>query len=407
VAVCGTNSRGGALAATFAGRPGCTVGWICDVDERAIAKGIRRAKSAQTREPAGVEDFRRLLDNRDVDAIVIATPDHWHAPMAIMALAAGKHVYVEKPCGHNPREGELLIEAVGKHRDLVLQMGNQRRSLPLAIEAIHKIQDGVIGRPYLGKTWYANTRGSIGKGREAPPPDWLNWDLWQGPAPRRPYRDNIVHYNWHWFWHWGTGETCNNATHEVDVCRWSLQAHYPVRVASSGGRYHFTGDDWEFYDTQNVGWEFPGGQMITWEGRSCNGGDNYGAPRGSMIYGDGGSMLILSNRYAIYDLKGGLIEEKTAADAAPVAQGINTVSPDAGADVLHTQNFLDAIRTGKKPNSHIVEAHKSILLCHLGNLAQRFGGSLACDPLNGHIVDNEKAASMWSRDYEPGWEPLV
>lgn len=177
-------------------------------------------------------------------------------------------MYLEKPCSHNPYEGELLTEAVHKHKR-VLQMGAQRRSSPNTRQAIAEIRGGIIGKAYFGRAWYVNNRASIGRGKPAPVPPYLDYELWQGPAPRHPYRDNLIHYNWHWFWHWGTGEALNNGTHEVDIARWALGVDWPARVTSSGGRYHYA-DDWETPDTQVIGLDFPGGKTISWKGRSCN-----------------------------------------------------------------------------------------------------------------------------------------
>src|SRR5881394_2515562 len=300
VAVMGLNGRGTVLGRVFGKTPNAEVAYVCDVDSQVLAKGLASIGEAQGKAPKGLVDFRRALDDKGVDALVIAAPDHWHAPATILALSAGKHVYLEKPCGHNPREGELLVEAQRKAKHLV-QMGTQRRSSPRAQEAVQAIREGAIGRPYLARAWYANRRLSIGRGKPAPVPATLDYELWQGPAPRTPYHDNVIHYNWHWFRRWGTGEICNNGTHEVDVARWALGVDYPTRVTSVGGRYHFE-DDWEFTDTQEAGFEFDGGKTIIWQGQSCNGLTTFGRDRGTAILGTEGSAVVDRDGYTLYDL---------------------------------------------------------------------------------------------------------
>ncbi|HLF35679.1 MAG TPA: Gfo/Idh/MocA family oxidoreductase, partial [Cyclobacteriaceae bacterium] len=284
VGVMGVNGRGDFLAGAFTSVPGVKVGFICDVDKRALEKGIHTVFESAGYKPLGFVDIRKMLEQKDLDALVIAAPDHWHAPAAIMGCNAGKHVYVEKPCCHNPAEGEILIKA-SKRSGMVVQMGNQRRSHPIYLKGIKELHDGVIGRVYFARGWYANDRASIGTGKTAEVPEWLDYDLWQGPAPRRPYRDNLIHYNWHWFWHWGTSETCNNGTHEMDVMRWGLNARYPVKVTSAGGRYRYK-DDWETPDTQVVTYDFEDNKTAVWEGRSCNGINEDGDGRGVVFYGD-------------------------------------------------------------------------------------------------------------------------
>jgi predicted dehydrogenase len=401
VAIMGVNSRGGALIESFAKAKNATVGFVCDVDERAMQKGVQDARMRQARVPKGVKDFRALLEGDEIDALVIAAPDHWHAPAALMAMQAGKHVYVEKPCGHNAREGELLVAAQRKYGKVV-QMGTQQRSMPHTIEVIQAIREGLIGEARFAKCWYANTRGSIGKGKLTEVPNWLDYELWQGPAPRRVYQDNVVHYNWHWFWNWGTGEACNNGTHEVDICRWALGVEYPLTVRSSGGRYHFN-DDWEFYDTQVMSFDFPGGKSITWEGRSCNGMPFFDRGRGSTIHGTEGSVLMDRDGYIVYDLAGKEIRRSMNAQRG---DGLNIVGGDALTD-RHVQNFVDAIRDGATLNTPIDTGHTSVLLCHLGNIAQYTGMTLECDPTNGHVKNDAVMKRMWSRTYEPGWEPAV
>ncbi len=403
VAIMGVNGRGMAHVHELGILPGVEIAYICDVDSRAAAKAIEHVVSLNTqkKKPKGVTDFRKALDDKDVDALVIAAPDHWHMPASVIAMDAGKHVYVEKPCGHNPEEGEMLVEAQKKYGKVV-QMGNQQRSAPESIQAIQEIKDGVVGNPYFAKTWYANTRDSIGNGKKAAVPEWLDYELWQGPAPREPYQDNLIHYNWHWFKNWGTGEICNNGTHEIDVARWALGVDYPTQVSSQGGRYQFD-DDWQFCDTQVVSYEFDGDKTITWEGRSCNGRGVEGRGRGTAIYGSEGTMILDRDGYEIYDYKNNKVKEVKASDKAA---SMDTRGGDKMTS-LHLQNFMKAVTDGEKLHSPISEGHVSVLLCHLGNISQTTGRTLQCDPKDGHIKDDKEAMKMWSREYAPDWEPKI
>ena len=403
VACMGVNSRGLAVGSNFAAQKNCEVLYVCDVDSRAADKCIDAVEKIQHKRPMPSADFRKALEDKNLDVLIVTAPDHWHAPAAILACAAGKHVYLEKPCSHNPNEGELVVKAAVKY-NRVLQMGNQRRSWPNVAAAIAEVHAGVIGRPYFAKTWYTNNRPSIGKGKEVEVPSWLNYELWQGPAPRQPYRDNLIHYNWHWFWHWGTGEALNNGTHMVDLARWGLGVEYPTRVSSAGGRYRYQ-DDWQTPDTQVINLEFNNNSAITWEGRSCNGRSVEGSSVGVMFYGETGSLLIESgNSYKIYDLKNTLVKE-VKNDRTIDAR--NVADPAQELDALHILNFFDGIRKGTKVNSDILGGHQSTLLVQLGNIALRSGRTLNIDPGNGHILNDKEALKYWSRKYEPGWEPKV
>ncbi|SBW04251.1 Gfo/Idh/MocA family oxidoreductase [uncultured Dysgonomonas sp.] len=400
VAAIGVNSRGGALAANFAKQKGCEITYICDVDSRAIAKCSDAVAKIQGNRPKGEKDLRKVLESKDVDAVIIATPDHWHAPGALMAMQAGKDVYLEKPCSYCPEEGEILINAVAKY-NRVVQMGNQRRSWPNVQEGIQAIKEGIIGNVHFGKAWYTNNRPSIGVGKEVAVPEWLDWDLWQGPAPRVAYKDNIVHYNWHWIWRWGTAESMNNGTHMVDILRWGMELEYPTMVNSAGGRYFFK-DDWETPDTQVINMEFGKSKSMTWEGRSCNGRTIEGSSVGSMFYGDKGSMLITgSDGYRIFDMDNKVVKQQYSKIEIDPR---NLMNPAESLDALHINNFFDGIRKGEKLNSDIVSGHKSTVLMQAGNIAQRVGRSLNIDPANGRIVHDADAMKYWSRDYQPGWE---
>lgn len=399
--VAGLNSRGKALAGSIKDTGNTAITAVCDVDSRVVEASKSMVMEAMDIKATGYKDFRKMVESKDIDAVAIATPDHWHAPMAIIAASAGKHVYLEKPCCHNPREGELVIEA-GKKYERVIQMGNQQRSAPTSQSAIQDIRDGMIGETYFGKAWYSNNRKSIGKGNKSAVPEWLDWDLFQGPAPREEYRDNIVHYNWHWFWNWGTGEINNNGTHELDICRWALGVEIPKRASSSGGRMHFD-DDWEFYDTQIANFEFENGKMITWEGRSCNGHQHFNRGRGVTIHGTKGTVLMDRGGYEIFDNDGNSLKKKTEKE---INDGLNLVG-GGNMTTLHMTNFCNGIRISEKLNAPIDEGYVSNLMPHLGNIAQELGRALEINTQNGHVIGDEKAMSMWSRSYEPGWEPVV
>jgi len=402
IAIVGCNSRGSSMAGTFARLPGTEVIYICDVDDKAIQKGIKAVKDVTGKDTRGVRDFRKILEDKNLDAVYIAAPDHWHAPAAIISLKAGKHVYVEKPLSHNPHEGELLVAAADKYKRIV-QIGTQRRSWPVLTQGIAELKGGVIGKVYMAKAWYANTRGPIGVGKVVPVPSNLDYELWQGPAPRRPYKDNLIHYNWHWFWNWGTGEALNNGTHDIDIIRWGLGLDYPIKVNSVGGRYHFN-DDWETPDTQVITYEAPGATVI-WEGRSCNGSYNDNRARGVIFHGENGSLHTGDNSYIIYDNKNKLV--KDVKSDIVISEGLNTTSPGEALDALHVANFLDNIRNNRKPFADALNGHKSTLWMQLGNIAQRVGHTINIDPSNGRIIADNGAAKFWTREYEKGWEPAI
>jgi len=400
VSLMGVNSRGKALARNFAIQENCEVAHVCDVDSRAITACIDALKGRQQIAPTGYGDFRKSLESKDIDVLVIAAPDHWHAPASLLAMQAGKHVYVEKPCSHNPREGEILVEAAKKYGK-VIQMGNQRRSWPNVVKGIEELKSGAIGNTYFGKGWYTNNRASIGIGKNTDVPGWLNWDLWQGPAPRKEFKDNYLHYNWHWFWHWGTGEALNNGTHMIDLLRWGLDVEFPVRVSSNGGRFRYK-DDWETPDTQVINLDFSKGVSMSWEGRSCNGKPIEGSSVGVEFYGEKGSLLIPSgNSYTIFDLQGKVVKEVKEQQKIDPRDLSN---PSEQVDALHILNMFDGIKNGAKLHSDVDSGHKSTLLVQLGNISQRVGRSLDIDPTNGHIVSDKEAAKFWSRSYEKGWE---
>jgi predicted dehydrogenase len=402
-AVIGLNSRAYAhLSSLHANQAAARIAYVCDVETNIMAKFAAETEKQMGYAPKREQDFRKVLALKDIDAITIATPDHWHAPLAILGLQAGKHVYVEKPCSHNPAEGALLVRAQQKYGKLV-QMGTQQRSSPHTIEIVEKIHNGLIGQAYFAKAWYNNTRKSIGQGKDAPVPATLDWDLWQGPAPRRPYKDNVQPYNWHWFRVWGTGETLNNGTHEVDVCRWALGVDFPNRVTASGGRYAYR-DDWQFYDTLVTSYEYDD-KMLAWESTCCNGMRYFNRGRGSLIEGTTGTVMVDRDGYEVYDLRG----KKTDEFKVP-STGQTTTADLVGADSMtdaHFANFIAGVRTGAKLNAPVSIGNVAVTMLQLSNIAWFVNRELNLDPLDGKIKNDPEAMKFWDRTYEPGWEPKI
>jgi predicted dehydrogenase len=400
-AVIGLNGRAYAhLSSLKANQDAAHISHVCDVESNILAKFAAATKQMMGYDVATEKDFRKILERKDIDAITIATPDHWHAPMAILGLQAGKHVYVEKPCSHNPGEGALLVEAQKKYGKLV-QMGTQQRSSPHTIEIVNKIHNGAIGRAYLAKCWYDNTRKSIGHGKVVPVPATLDWDLWQGPAPRQSYKDNVQPYNWHWFRIWGTGETLNNGTHEVDVCRWALGVDFPNRVTASGGRYAFK-DDWQYYDTLVTNFEYDD-KMLSWTSASSNGMHTYNRGRGSVIEGTTGSVLVDRDGYEVYDLRGKKTDEFKVGKQTSTA---DLIGADSMTDA-HFANFIAGIRKGEKLNAPVSVGNVAVTMLQLSNIAWFVNRELNLDPADAKIKNDAEAMKYWNREYEKGWEPKI
>ncbi len=386
LALMGANNRGAQLASGFARQAGAEIAYVCDCDERAIAKGIAAATSTGGRTPKGVRDFRRALDDTDVDGLICAAPNHWHAAATILACSAGKHVYVEKPASHTPEEGERMIAAArAAHR--VVQVGLQRRSGDLYRKVVDRVREGALGRVLFARSTYFADRPSIGRGQRTAVPSWLDYDLWQGPASTQPYQDNVVHYNWHFFWNWGNGELGNNGVHTIDICRWALDVEFPSRVTAAGAKLRYD-DDQQTPDTCTVSFDCDG-RTIVWEGISWS--QSSESQIGIELRGENCMLKVDDGGYTIYDAQRKVVEQDK------LGRG----------DDEHLADFLAAIRNGSRPSADIEVGHKSTMFCHLGNIAYRTGQSLEIDPANGHIRGSAAAQALWARDYRPGWMPGV
>ena len=388
LALIGCGGRGTGIAQDFARLPNVEFAYVCDADDSRAANAVNRLSS----QPRPVKDFRRALGDKSVDGVIVATPDHWHSPAAILATEAGKHVYVEKPCSHNIREGRLLVEAARRNRRLV-QHGTQSRSHDLIVQAIQMLRDGAIGDVLMAKAWNVQRRQQIGHSSPTQPPAGLDYDLWVGPAPMVPFRPNCFHYTWHWWYNFGTGDMGNDGVHELDIARWGLgvQTH-PTTIAAVAGKLSFE-DDQQFPDTQYVAFDYPEvGQstqrkqlifeMRLWSRYGLEGVDN-----GNAFYGTKGWMLV-SKRGILK-----LFDERNR------PQPIKTERPKL---TNHFQNFIDAIRGDAELRAEIEVGHRSATLCHLGNIAARCGRSLEFDPTQERIIGDEAAQALVGREYRQG-----
>ncbi len=403
VAIAGLGRRLGAFYAPIAKKEAnVELMYLCDVMESQREKALENFSEHIDYKPKLENDIRKVIDDPKVDALINATPDHWHTPGSIMAIKGGKHVYVEKPSSHNMDENELLVKAAQQY-DKVVQMGNQQRSSDHTIEIINEIHNGIIGKPYKAVAFYTSSRGEVPVQRKAPVPQGLDWDLFQGPAPRREYTAETWDYHWHWYgWKYGTAETGNNATHELDVARWALQVDLPLNVQVEAAKRHFIDDGWEMYDTMDATFGFPDDKIIQWDGKSRNGYDTYGGGRGTIIYGSEGAVFVDRGKYILTDRRGKVVKDsKSDSEEAGTALG-------GGGDMstTHVMNFFDSIRGKAKLNSPIDDANVSMAMVHYSNIAYRIGRGFDIDNVTGRMFDRD-AMKLWSRKYEPGWEPKL
>ena len=369
------------------------IAFVCDPDSNHQAKAANMVESGTGIKPKQLGDLREMLEVNSVDAVFIATPDHWHAPAAILAAEAGKHVYVEKPCSHNVREGRLMIEAARRNRR-VMQVGTQSRSTRHVQRAMELLHNGAIGRVLVAKAWNSQKRSSIGKAKPGAPPAHLDFDTWLGPAPKVSYQSNMLHGIWRWWHAFGTGDMGNDGVHDLDIARWGLGVTtHPSRIAALGGKYFFD-DDQQFPDTQNVLFEYEpdteGGRprQLIFEQRIWAPYFEQGYENGDAFYGTDGIMLLGKHGgWKLFGPRNKLREQMSG-------------SPDLRA---HHDDFFRCIREGSTPNADIEIGHLSSSLCHLGNIATRVGRVLEFDPKREQIVHDDEANALVTRKYSDHW----
>ncbi|RAK00503.1 secreted protein [Larkinella arboricola] len=383
VAVIGVNGRGKNHISGFSGLPNVEVVTLCDVDNVVLAERAAEFEKAYSRKVKTEPDLRKVYDDKNIDAVSIATPNHWHALAAIWACQAGKDVYVEKPGTHNLKEGRKLIEAASKYNRMV-QHGVQLRSSTAIQEAIKHLRDGLIGKVYMARGLVYKWRPDIGNQGTSAVPAGLNWDLWQGPAKAREFSKNYVHYNWHWFWEYGNGDIGNQGIHETDLAMWGLDVGLPEEISSMGGKYLWN-DCKETPETLISTYRYPKeGKILQFEVRPWMTNREDGIEIGNLFYGDKGYMVI--NGYN--DYKTFLGKERTPGPAG-----------HAGGD--HYLNFIEAVRSRDKSklNGPVETAHLASGLAHLGNISYRLGRQLKFDPKKEEFIGDSEANAYLSRPY--------
>ena len=404
----GGRGRGYQVLSRFAELPNCVITVLCDVDTRALDYVAAELKAKTGVEPAKVRDFREAVRRDDVDAVLVATPDHSHCYIGIEAMKAGKALYLEKPIGISVGEAEILAQ-VQRKTGMVFQLGTQRRSSYATQQAIAYIRSGKIGKPHWAKCWCLSDRPAVRNVERRPEPKWLDWNLWQCCVPRTPYRSNLVHYNWRFFKGYGTGDLPNNGLHFVDIARWALGAEWPERVYAAGGHFFCEGEDWNWDDTHMLTVQFPEKKYLTWEGCSHAGAMPFmNFWTGTLVYCDDGVVFFgPRGESAVYDRKGKTeIKKWDAADSGSQEGDIRLSDPIRACDIWHVQRFTNCVLAGDLNTAQPIDsALKSNLLTELGNVSMQIGDAVHVDPATGRLRDpNGPAGKFWMPQYEPGWE---
>lgn len=399
VGVMGAGGRAFSLLSTFSSNPNAEVVAIADIDSRRLPRAVEAIRKHQGSAPKTHRDFRKLIDDKSIDALVVGTPDHWHAIPTILACLAGKDVYVEKPDSHNIIEGQRMVAAMRKHGRIV-QMGSQHRSTERLQSAIEFVESGALGTCLVAKAWESSRQGNIGRTPDSTAPPEVDYDMWLGPARKRPFNVRRFHGHWRWFYDYGTGDLGNDGVHRIDMAVAVLNAAcraqgdepcvMPRRIASHGGKRYFD-DVQEFPDTLQVNYEYDGKRpkILTYEMKLWAPYQYLGESEGSAVFGDKGYIVIGNRRWRAYDRKG-LVKE---------GAGDSHERP-------HVQNFIDCVKSRKRPYCDLeTVGHPASVLCHAGNISARLGRELLFDADAETFVDDAEANQLrgreeWRKPYE-------
>lgn len=396
-AVLGVNGRGKSHINGFMAQKDVEITHLCDPDLNVAKERQKMVKDKFGKDVALEQDLRRIYDNKDIDVVSIATPNHWHSLAAIWACQAGKDVYVEKPGSHNIWEGRKMVEAAQKY-DRIVQHGVQLRSSPAVREAVQMMHDGYIGNVYMARGLVFRWRPSIGNKGFEPVPDGLNYDLWTGPAAKRPFTRNLVHYNWHWTFEYGNGDVGNQGIHETDLCMWGLGVGLPTKITSMGGKYLWD-DAKETPETLTSVYNYPDqNKIIQFEVRPWCTNTEEGVTVGNIFYGDKGILVV--DGYDKYQFYMGQRREPGKSGSDGGEAGSEMARGDGGTDG-HFKNFIEAVRAHDKTMLHgpVETAHLASGLAHLGNIAYRLGRVLTFDPASEKFVNDPDADEYLTRNY--------
>ncbi len=392
IGVIGCGGRGQSHVDAWTRLPNVEIVALCDVDESHVADKLKRLESKGAPKPATYVDARKLLDDKTIDAVSIASPNHWHTLQTIWACQAGKDVYVEKPCSHNVFESQQIVAAARKY-DRIVQQGSQSRSSPALQEAVDRMRKGELGEVYMSRGLCFKWRDTIGRTPASPVPEGVDYDLWTGPAPKRAFTKNRFHYNWHWFWDTGNGDLGNQGIHEVDIARWGLGVTHPTKVSAIGGKFMFE-DDQETPNTLTAAWEFDVNgvtRMMNFEVRhwitnheAGINGEKPGNTIGNEFYGAKG-YLVIDNYNKYWSFLG--------KDQQP--------GPSATHGDDHWANFIGAVRSRRREDltAEIAEGALSCDLMHLANISYRVGRTIQWDARTRTCVGDAEANRLLTRDY--------
>lgn len=397
IAAIGVKGRGGHVLSSFASRSNVDVKYICDIDDTVLGQRTEQTEKSTGRKPEMIKDFRRALEDPAVNAVMIGTPEHWHAIPTIMACQAGKDVYVEKPDGHNILESRTMVEAQRKYKRVV-QLGTQSRSGQHFHDAMAYLASGAIGKALFAKAWESGKQGSIGKPADSDPPAGVDYDFWLGPAPKRPFNVRRFHGNWRWFFDYGTGDLGNDGVHRLDVARWAFDTALAAKnepalghvqaVSAHGAKCYFD-DLQEWPDNYLATYDFGQGRLLTYEMRIWSPYPLHGETEGAAVYGDEGYVVLGNDGWRAYGPKDKLIRDEKGS---------------YGNDIAHVENFLTCMQTRDKPNADLeTVGHYSSMLCHLGNAAWRAQQTLHFDLEKFQFVEEAGNKYLTRPEYRKPW----